>query len=61
MNSEEALMKQVNKGAYSEDVVNKMHQSIEKFKNTDLVKSRKLNMASKELRKQIGSIKILRK
>ena len=36
MNSEEAsFMKQVNKeGAYSEDVVNKMHQSIEKFKNT---------------------------
>ena len=36
MNSEEAsFMEQVNKeGAYSEDVVNKMHQSIEKFKNT---------------------------
>ena len=36
MNSEEAsFMEQVNKeGAYSDDVVNKMHQSIEKFKNT---------------------------
>ena len=36
MNSEEAsFMEKVNKeGAYSEDVVNKMHQSIEKFKNT---------------------------
>ena len=36
MNSEEtSFMEQVNKeGAYSDDVVNKMHQSIEKFKNT---------------------------
>ena len=36
MNSEEAsFMEQVNKeGAYSEEVVSKMHQSIEKFKNT---------------------------
>ena len=36
MNSEEAsFMEQVNKeGAYTEEVVNKMHQSIEKFKNT---------------------------
>jgi F-type H+-transporting ATPase subunit alpha len=36
MNSEEAsFMEQVNKeGAYTDEVVNKMHQSIEKFKNT---------------------------
>ncbi len=36
MNSEEAsFMAQVNKeGAYTDEVVNKMHQSIEKFKNT---------------------------
>jgi F-type H+-transporting ATPase subunit alpha len=36
MNSEEAsFMEQINKeGAYTDEVVNKMHQSIEKFKNT---------------------------
>ena len=36
MNSEEAsFMEQVNKeGAYSDEVVKKMHQSIEKFKKT---------------------------
>ena len=36
MNSEEAsFMEQVNKeGAYTDEVVNKMHQSVEKFKNT---------------------------